>query len=939
MKKFLMYVIIVITCLFLGFTIYYLTQNNENIYMTISKEETIYKNKGESILLDDLLTWTKPYKTTTIAISSADENVVMYDENTKRFDCLSGGFSSITITPSNDKFGPFVFDIHVGDGTMANPYIIDSVEDLALIGNDPQLRFNLTNSYILTKDIDLQSYNNGVWASLGELVGSFNGDGHTIYNLNVTTGSSAGLFASIARTGMVENVKFSNAVINGAFDNIGVVAGVNKGTVGKIQVLSADITNTSLTGNTGVIVGSNEWDTTAGLVNMCSATAVITANGNVGGLVGYNKSSIVLNSYAVVNKFTTNNTTAFFGGLVGVNSSTYNTEGEVYYASAIKNSYVVINAVEGNANIGAVLGKNEEATYAGQMYFNKYIGCIYALNTGVTANSVAVEDTTIKAEDKANFINKSKEQLLEKATYAGYNFDTVWQIKDAETASLNYNGAYEVYNIIAVGKEITPDVTPLIDFLRGLVGHTSENSATYKVNKDTVIDLNGEYWETIAPRESEPLLASIYVEDGFTCVIKNFKLRNANSSFFGYISGNTLISGITFENVTVESCSAENSAIVATGLLKGATLDKITIKDYKEIDTQAKNAGIICGLNKGTISNCSVICSELKGFKVSLSENLTNAGAIVGNNDGYVDNCKVDMVQLNVNVNTKRDGSLNYGGIAGISSNTISNCKVVGFYSETTATGTVYAGGIVGYMSTTGASIVNKSYSMATLKVIDSNSKAYVAGIAGYVAGGANIKGSFHSAGELWASNIGGIAGINDGTIYSSYVGECQLKGYKVGGLATLINGKVTDCYVLADITTPGNSGKLCGIAFYIGPNCYVEHNFSNATFSGNAEYFAETTAEFRANKYVRGLADLFGKDKFGKFTNNIILVNNNAKIQPSSELFNKKTGWIDCSLDQCNGTTGNYSVFKDKAGFDTNVWNFDVESGFPTLKEVAIAD
>ena len=75
------------------------------------------------------------------------------------------------------------------------------------------------------------------------------------------------------------------------------------------------------------------------------------------------------------------------------------------------------------------------------------------------------------------------------------------------------------------------------------------------------------------------------------------------------------------------------------------------------------------------------------------------------------------------------------------------------------------------------------------------------------------------------------------------------------------------------------------------------------------------------------------------KFTNNIILVNNNAKIQPSSELFNKKTGWIDCSLDQCNGTTGNYSVFKDKAGFDTNVWNFDVESGFPTLKEVAIAD
>lgn len=938
MKKFLMYVIIVITCLFLGFTIYYLTQNNENIYITVSKDETIYKNKGESIWLDNLIAWTKPYKTTTISITSADENVVVYDENTKRFDCVGGGFSAITITPSNDKFGPFVFDIHVGDGTIANPYIIDSAEDLALIGNDPQLRFNLTNSYILTKDIDLKSFNSGSWTPLGELVGSFNGDGHVIYNLNITSGSSAGLFSAVASSGLVENLKFVSATIEGAFDNVGVVAGVNKGTVGKIDVKSATINNTSASGNTGSIVGSNELDITAAVVNMCSAKATITTSGNAGGLVGYNKSSIVLNSYAIVDKVTASNASVKFGGLVGVNTSTYKTADEVYYASAIKNCYAIVNEVNGTANIGAILGENAEETYTGQMYYNRFVNCIYAVE-GTNIKAVALETAALKSEVKAHLTQKTKEQLLEKATYVGYNFDTIWQINEAETATINYKGAYEVYNVVAVGKEITPNVTPLVDFLKGLVGHTKDNVVTYRVNENTVIDLNGEYWTTIAPREAEPMLASIYVEDGYTCVIKNFKLREGNSSFFGYISGNTIVSGITFENVTVESCNAENSAIVATGLLKGATLENITVKNYNSIDTQANNVGIICGMNKGTIKNCSVICDDLKELKISLSESLTSVGAIVGNNDGYVIDSTVDRVKLSVNVRNNKNGSLNFGGIVGTNLSYVTGCKVLSFHCDTTASGTIYAGGIAGYLTSSGSSNVINSYSLANIKVIDSNSNAFVGGIAGYTAGGSFVSGCFHNSGELWANNVGGLVGMEYGTVFSSYVGECSLKGYKVGGLASLIHGKVTDCYVLADLTTPGNSGELGGLAYYVGPDCYIEHNFSNATFSGNANYYAETKAEFRANKYVRGLADLFGKDKFGKVANNIILVNNGAKIQPSSELFNKKTGWIDATLEECNGTTGNYSVFKDKAGFDATIWNFDSENGFPTLINVAKAN
>ena len=359
MKKFLMYVIIVVTCLFLGFTIYYLTQNNENIYIAISKDESIYKNKGESLWLDNLIGWTKPYKSTTLAIVSADENVVVYDEQTKRFDCVGGGFTTLTITPSNDKFGPFVFEVYVGDGSIANPYVVDSAEDLALIGNDPELKFGSTNSYILIKDIDLKSYNDGVWTPLPEYSGTFNGAGHILYNLNITSGSNAGLFSSIASSGFVENLKLSSAKIEGAFDNVGLVAGVNKGTVGKIEVLSAKITNTSETGNTGTVVGANQREVAPAIVNMCSAKADIVAKANAGGLVGLNKSSIVINSRAIVN-FETSSTSAKLGGLAGVMASYYDTTSDIYYASAIKNSYSVINNVTGTANVGAIVAENSE---------------------------------------------------------------------------------------------------------------------------------------------------------------------------------------------------------------------------------------------------------------------------------------------------------------------------------------------------------------------------------------------------------------------------------------------------------------------------------------------------------------------------------------------------------------------------------------------------
>lgn len=942
MKKFLMYVIVVVTCLFLGFTVYYLAKNNETIYLTLNKDEAIYKNVGESLWLDNLIEWTKPYKDTTLDITSGDTNVVTYDENTKRFDCIGGGFTTITITPSNTVFGPFIFEIYVGNGTANSPFVIETAQDLALIGND--LKFTLSNSYILTNDIDLRSVNDGVWAPLGAFTGNFDGNNHIIYNLNITSSSNAGLFASVENGGVVEKVKFSNAVVNGAFDSVGLVAGVNRGTIGKCEVLSADITNTSTTGYAGGIVGKNLYDITNAMVNMCSVTAKFTVSGFAGGLVGFNKSSIVLNSRSIINEVNMAETSAVFGGLVGVNESTYASADTTYYPSAIKNSYVVLNATSGQtATIGAVVGKNAEQTYTGQWKYNTYIGTLYCLNSGITVNAVGTGANLLDNNAKQELKLVSRDSLKESASYVGYNFDNVWNIEASQIADINYAGSYEIYKVVAIGKELTQNEVDLYDYLVSVRANPSAITTTYNVTEDLTLDIREKsgtyYWTTIAPNSSAPMIASITVNPGVKCVIKNFTLTGSNSSFFGYISGNTIMSGITFENVSVESCSAGTSGIVATELINGATLENITVKNFNMVTTSAQNAGLICGRNNGSIVNCKVENSTRKTFTVKTSDALLSVGGIVGYNDGYISGCSVNNVFVKIDTTAKANGNMNYGGIAGTTSSGISNSKVLTFVTDTTATGTIYAGGIVGYVAESSA-VIYKCYSKMNAKIGLGNTNSYLAGIVGYLPSGASVKGCFYDSNELYAHRVGGLVGVNYGTLYSNYVGEnATLTGNYVGGFETISHGKTTDCYVLAKLQGVNSDSILAGFTYFMYSDNYMEHNFSNATFAGSGKYFAETKTEFRTNAAANLINTIAGnKVEAGTTQNNIVLPNNGAKVQQSSAMFNQYKGYIETSLAECKGETGNYSVFKDKAGFDVNIWNFDNPGSFPTLREIAEA-
>lgn len=958
MKKFLIYVVIIVTCLFLGFTIYYLTLNNENIYLVISDKETIYKNAGTEdsfIWLDDILVWEKPYKTTELEIVSGDENVVSYDKNTRKFNCINGGFTSVTITPSNENFGPFIFEIAVGDGSLDNPWVIDSEEDLARIGNDPLNKFNLFNSYILTKDLDLNmltesTQGNGNWTPVENsdisFSGNFDGNGHTIYNMNITSGKNAGLFSTTTSTANIENLKFVNATINGSFENAGVVAGINNGLIGKVEVLSATINNTKSQANTGLICGSNTINSVNAKVNMCSASGSITAEGNVGGLVGFNKASVIVNSKAVISDFVANSADSYVGGLVGLNSSSYDDQALVYTASAIKNSYVVINNSNvTNAKFGYVIGKNYEEKI--EEMNNFYSGIIYCSENELSINEIGETNCNV---DSTKFNKNSKEELILAESYPGYDFDNVWFLEDYKIANINFLADYENLKTPTIGQTVkSSSGVTLSQFLTNVKTYNKSYNKTYSIDSEVVIDLGGQYWETLCPDSKSPMAASIIVEDGYSCTIKNFKLKENNSSFFGYISYGAVVDGITFEDVYVESCSSENSGIVATSIYNQAELKNIKITSIKEFNSSANNIGLICGSSiGGIISNCSVVCSSLTDVIINTLSTTVYFGGIVGNTDSTITSCVVDGIKLNINTALSNSGTFNIGGIVGFTKGSVEYCAVDGFMmADTASKGVMYVGGVVGYTDNEKSKVINYCYYISSIDINTLNTQANVGGIAGVLSAGYKMEGCFYDSGWLSANNVGGLACVNKGTINSCYVGECELIGNKVGGISYITDGTLTNSYVLATLSPASNvkkESRLCGITYSVGTDCLIEHNFSNASFNhkGVADCYAEAFDSFRIGGFVSSVANFFGqifnKDeiKFGTFKNNIILVNDGAKIQKKGVAF-KGQDFIKVTLEECNGQVGDYSVFKYTAGFSDLDWNFDPENGngLPTLKKV----
>ncbi len=409
MKRFLVYLLVIVMTVSAGFGIFYLVRDNEVISISSA---SIYKDVGQKFSID--VDHRNPKSTTTIDISTSDAGIVSYDENEDEFTAVSGGVARVNFRTSNVKFRNIWCDVIVGDGTIESPFYISTAEQLASIGMgvwDSELgaykgaegyeAYTSKASYKLVSDIDVSSVNGGYWVPLKAFGGSFDGNGYTISNVNfdrlafieankdnenfnstIYTSENVGFFQEVSAGAIVYNVKFDNVGARGEYQNFGTVTALNYGVIERVEVKGASyILDTETFG--GIVaknISSDEsvdgdYTRTIARVDRCNIALSLGnaendyyTNGVIGGVVGENQGGTIAYSYAT---------------------------GEIYFDATSEN----INLL--SVTYGGIIGKNTYVSLKG--FGGEYVSVLQGANvkdcySAIRTNTTALFNQNVDGE-------------------------------------------------------------------------------------------------------------------------------------------------------------------------------------------------------------------------------------------------------------------------------------------------------------------------------------------------------------------------------------------------------------------------------------------------------------------------------------------------------------------------------------------------------------
>ncbi|RHA84183.1 fimbrillin family protein [Segatella copri] len=273
----------------------------------------------------------------------------------------------------------------------------DGLMNIAKLVNGGKTDINIT----LDKDIDLTGKE---WTPIGtgysnKYTGTFDGGGHTIKGLTVTTNDQfVGLFGSIGYAGTVKNVMMEDVQItsNRSSGFAGGVAGYSDGTIENCSV-SGSVSGTVYVG--GVVGAQLE-----GSITGCSSSATVKGMVDVGGVAGQTNSSATLTAC-----YATGNVTLEIapkmniagGGLVGMNAgssllacyatgnvtSTGSSTGQVHIGGFLGNNYTTVTAGYWKNNHEQGIGYNRESTGA-----TKVDGSVVTWQKAVDAMNTALQN-------------------------------------------------------------------------------------------------------------------------------------------------------------------------------------------------------------------------------------------------------------------------------------------------------------------------------------------------------------------------------------------------------------------------------------------------------------------------------------------------------------------------------------------------------------------
>ena len=725
--------------------------------------------------------------------------------------------------------------------------------------------------------------------------GTFDGQGHTISNLQVSGVKYAGLFGYLGSDATVKNLGIINSEISvditGGVAYSGGIAGDNSGTItncyntGVVTATSTNhiaysggiagrnfgtITNcyntgdvnaksTNSTAYSGGIAGySSKWGEFGGTIENCYNTGTVNSSGTnaySGGIAGDN-SEIITNCYntGTVNSSGTN---AYSGGIAGWNND----------KSTVQPCYFK----EGSSSkpIGNNMGADDCKSFNEDGEFSDGSKLLDALNEWVEETNKQNPDP-----DKYRYWMNEKYPVFTDWYGEAIRLNKAHPGNPDYTLSENSNGVYEIKN----GYQLAL----IADIPNG------------KYIQSDNIDLSRYEWRPIG-NDSEQFTGTL---DGQEYMISNLSV-NINSK-----SGNvyTGLFGYLGSDATVKNLGIIDSVI-------------FTNTNYNN-DDRAFSGGI-AGYNSGKITNCYNTGTVIGSGTVTF-------GGIVGENkNGTVTNCYNTGTVI---------GTGTSGGIAGYNSGTITNCYNTGVVIADTAIGDAYSGGIVG----NNANIIKNCYNIGFVTATATGGKAYSGGITGNNSGIDTNNGTIencYNTGDVTGTrnNVwsGGIAGFNSGKITNCYnTGTVNAKSTNndaaSGGIVGDNYGRIINCYntgtVKADSTN--NDAYSGGIAGY---------NYTNGTITNCYNIGKVTATATNGSEYSGGIA---GWNEGGTITNCYYL-----EGCVSNSICNEGTELTSDAMKESNllSGTGENSTSLNK-GQVSMPWSpdiFNVNDGYPILADV----
>lgn len=274
----------------------------------------------------------------------------------------------------------------------------DGLMNIAKLVNGGKTDINIT----LDTDIDLTGKD---WTPIGTdydnaYTGTFDGGGHTITGLTVTTNDQyAGLFGYLGKFGKFCTVK--NVVMDGIqitcnhrLGSAGGVAGYSRAVTIENCSVSGSVSGTMRAG--GVVGGQN-----GGSITGCSSSATVKGTLNVGGVAGETNSGATMAACYATGNVTIeidpiNNTLG--GGLVG-----FNARGSVLACYATGN-VTSTGSSTGNVYIGGFLGGNYTTVTACYWKNNHEQGIGYK-KAGIVTEVTEVDGTGVTWQNAVDAMN------------------------------------------------------------------------------------------------------------------------------------------------------------------------------------------------------------------------------------------------------------------------------------------------------------------------------------------------------------------------------------------------------------------------------------------------------------------------------------------------------------------------------------------------------